>query len=171
VKARAYAADQLFATLDTTTRQLYLGEAGRSVSLSDTVGFIRALPHGLIDAFQATLQEAVDADLLLHVVDAASPKFLEQIAEVQHVLTEIGAAGIPQILVFNKLDALEVGRRPLQLEDTFDLAGVQTPRVFLSAITGEGLAALREQLACIVSRGASPENAGKYFSQDHATVS
>ena len=72
VKARAYAADQLFATLDTTTRQLYLGEAGRSVSLSDTVGFIRDLPHGLIDAFQATLQEAVDADLLLHVVDAST---------------------------------------------------------------------------------------------------
>ena len=74
VKARAYAADQLFATLDTTTRQLYLGDAGRSVSLSDTVGFIRDLPHGLIDAFQATLQEAVDADLLLHVVDAANPE-------------------------------------------------------------------------------------------------
>ena len=72
VKARAYAADQLFATLDTTTRQLYLGEAGRSVSLSDTVGFIRDLPHGLVDAFAATLQEAADADLLLHVVDAST---------------------------------------------------------------------------------------------------
>jgi len=150
VKARAYAADQLFATLDTTTRQLYLGEAGRSVSLSDTVGFIRDLPHGLIDAFQATLQEAVDADLLLHVVDAASEHFLEQIAEVQRVLTEIGADGIPQVLVFNKLDALEIGRRPLQLQDSFDLAGTQTPRVFLSAMRGEGLAGLREQLARIV---------------------
>ena len=133
VKARAYAADQLFATLDTTTRQLYLGEAGRSVSLSDTVGFIRDLPHGLIDAFQATLQEAVDADLLIHVVDAASLNFAEQIAEVQRVLGEIGAADIPQILVFNKLDALEIERRPLQLVDHFELAGVQTPRVFLSA--------------------------------------
>jgi len=112
VKARAYAADQLFATLDTTTRQLYLGEAGRSVSLSDTVGFIRDLPHGLIDAFQATLQEAVDADLLLHVVDAANPNFPEQIAEVQRVLAEIGAEHIPQILVFNKLDALGPERRP-----------------------------------------------------------
>ena len=151
VKARAYAADQLFATLDTTTRQLYLGEAGRSVSLSDTVGFIRDLPHGLIDAFQATLQEAVDADLLLHVVDASSEHFLEQMAEVQRVLTEIGADGIPQVLVFNKLDALEIGRRPLQLEDSFDLAGVQTPRVFLSAIQGEGVAALRGQLARMVS--------------------
>ncbi len=151
VKARAYAADQLFATLDTTTRQLYLGEAGRSVSLSDTVGFIRDLPHGLIDAFQATLQEAVDADLLLHVVDASSEHFLEQMVEVQRVLTEIGAAEIPQVLVFNKLDALEIGRRPLQLQDSFDLAGTQTPRVFLSAVQGEGVAGLREQLARIVS--------------------
>ena len=153
----------MFATLDTTTRQLYLGEAGRSVSLSDTVGFIRDLPHGLIDAFQATLQEAVDADLLLHVVDAASPNFLEQIAEVQRVLGEIGAAGIPQVLVFNKLDALETERRPLQLEDTFDLNGVQTPRVFLSAKNGEGLQALRQQLARMVAGGVLPVKDGEYF--------
>jgi GTPase len=151
VKARAYAANQLFATLDTTTRQLYLGEAGRSVSLSDTVGFIRDLPHGLIDAFQATLQEAVDADLLLHVVDAASPNFMEQIAEVQRVLQEIGAADIPQILVFNKLDAIASERYPVQLEDTFELDGLQTPRVFLSAQSGEGLEILRRQLSLTVS--------------------
>jgi GTP-binding protein HflX len=163
VKARAYAADQLFATLDTTTRQLYLGEAGRSVSLSDTVGFIRDLPHGLIDAFQATLQEAVDADLLLHVVDAASPNFREQIAEVQRVLGEIGAADIPQVLVFNKLDALDAERRPLQLEDTFDLEGVQMPRIFLSAKSGEGLPALRQELARIVSGGVLPATAGEQF--------
>ena len=162
VKARAYAADQLFATLDTTTRQLYLGEAGRSVSLSDTVGFIRDLPHGLIDAFQATLQEAVDADLLLHVVDAASPNFPEQIAEVQRVLGEIGAADIPQVLVFNKLDALEMERRPLQLEDTFDLDGVQTPRLFLSARNGSGVQELRKQLARTVSGGALPGQDGEY---------
>lgn len=112
VKARAYAADQLFATLDTTTRQLYLGDAGRSVSLSDTVGFIRDLPHGLVDAFQATLQEAIDADLLLHVVDASNPGFPEQMAQVQKVLNEIGAADIPQILVFNKLDSLQAEQRP-----------------------------------------------------------
>jgi GTP-binding protein HflX len=112
VKARAYAADQLFATLDTTTRQLYLGEAGRSVSLSDTVGFIRDLPHGLVDAFQATLQEAIDADLLLHVVDAANPHFAEQILQVQSVLKEIGADGIPQLLVFNKIDALDAEHQP-----------------------------------------------------------
>jgi len=157
VKARAYTADQLFATLDTTTRQLYLGEAGRSVSLSDTVGFIRDLPHGLIDAFQATLQEAVDADLLLHVVDAASPQFLEQIAEVQRVLAEIGAADIPQILVFNKLDAIDAAQHPLQLEDVFDLNGVPTPRVFLSAMNGEGVPALRQQLVRRVSEDISPE--------------
>ena len=163
VKARVYAADQLFATLDTTTRQLYLGEAGRSVSLSDTVGFIRDLPHGLIDAFQATLQEAVDADLLLHVVDASSPNFPEQIAEVQRVLAEIGAADIPQVLVFNKLDALESERRPLQLEDTFDLGGVQTPRFFLSAVTGEGVAMLRQQLARLATAEPVPAPAEDYF--------
>ncbi|MBA3059880.1 MAG: GTPase HflX [Gammaproteobacteria bacterium] len=157
VKARAYTADQLFATLDTTTRQLYLGEAGRSVSLSDTVGFIRDLPHGLIDAFQATLQEAVDADLLLHVVDAASPQFLEQIAEVQRVLGEIGAADIPQILVFNKLDAIDSAQHPLQLEDIFDLSGVPTPRLFLSAKNGEGVPALRQHLVSRVSGDLSPE--------------
>ena len=158
VKAKAYAADQLFATLDTTTRQLYLGEAGRTVSLSDTVGFIRDLPHGLIDAFQATLQEAVDADLLIHVVDAASPHFAEQIAEVQRVLGEIGAAEIPQILVFNKLDALEMDRHPLQLADQFDLDGVITPRVFLSAKSGNGLPTLRQLLASAVGVHPSPVN-------------
>jgi GTP-binding protein HflX len=120
------------------------------VSLSDTVGFIRDLPHGLIDAFEATLQEAVDADLLLHVVDAANPAFPEQIAEVQRVLGEIGAQDVPQILVFNKLDDLENERRPLQLQDVFDLNGVPTPRLFLSARSGEGLAALRAQLALTV---------------------
>ncbi|HJW11340.1 MAG TPA: GTPase HflX, partial [Albitalea sp.] len=104
VRARSFAADQLFATLDTTTRQFYLEDAGRSVSLSDTVGFIRDLPHKLVEAFEATLQEAADADLLLHVVDAASPVLAEQMAEVQRVLAEIGASAIPQVLVFNKFD-------------------------------------------------------------------
>ncbi len=156
VKARAYAADQLFATLDTTTRQLYLGDAGRSVSLSDTVGFIRDLPHGLIDAFQATLQEAVDADLLLHVVDASNPNFPEQIAEVQRVLMEIGADDIPQVLVFNKLDAVDAERRPLQVEDTYEMHGVASPRVFVSARQGEGLPQLRQRLACIVNEIQKP---------------
>lgn len=147
VKARAYAADQLFATLDTTTRQLYLGEAARSVSLSDTVGFIRDLPHGLVDAFQATLQEAVDADLLLHVVDASNPNFVEQIAQVQRVLKEIGAHDIPQLLVFNKIDALDAEHQPVREEDTFEIDGVQTPRIFVSAKGLIGIPALRKKLA------------------------
>jgi len=147
VKARAYAADQLFATLDTTTRQLYLGEAERSVSLSDTVGFIRDLPHGLVDAFQATLQEAVDADLLLHVVDASHPDYMLQIEQVQRVLVEIGAEKLPQILVFNKIDAIAESRLPLQMHDSFEIDGQQTPRVFLSAQAGIGLAQLRSLLA------------------------
>ena len=147
VKARAYAADQLFATLDTTTRQLFLGEAAGVASLSDTVGFIRDLPHGLVDAFQATLQEAVDADLLLHVVDAANPAYPEQIAQVQSVLAEIGASEIPQILVFNKLDAMPPEMQPAVRQDTYELNGHQVRRIFASARQGEGLAALREQLA------------------------
>jgi GTP-binding protein HflX len=150
VKARAYAADQLFATLDTTTRQLYLGNAdgtGRSVSLSDTVGFIRDLPHGLIDAFQATLQEAADATLLMHVVDASNTHYPEQMDEVQKVLDEIGAAEVPQVLVFNKLDAMSPETRPLQLHDQINVDGLTVPRFFVSAQTGEGLAGLREFLA------------------------
>ena len=152
VKARAYAADQLFATLDTTTRQLYLGEAQRSVSLSDTVGFIRDLPHGLIDAFQATLQEAIDADLLVHVVDASNPDHALQIRQVQQVLKEIGAQDIPQLLVFNKVDAMEAANLPLQEQDLFEIDGVQTPRLFVSARAGTGIASLRAALAAIVSR-------------------
>jgi len=177
VKARAYTADKLFATLDTTTRQLYLadaagtsGTAGRSVSLSDTVGFIRELPHGLIDAFQATLQEAVDADLLLHVVDAANPDFPEQIAQVQAVLKEIGAADIPQVLVFNKLDAIALERRPLQLEDTYDLEGVMTQRVFVSAREGEGLRNLRQLLAArLLSATEIPAQEEENFPENNVT--
>lgn len=156
VKARAYAADQLFATLDTTTRQLYLGAAGRSVSLSDTVGFIRDLPHGLIDAFQATLQEAVDADLLLHVVDASNVEYPEQMAQVQRVLREIGASEIPQVLVFNKLDALGVEQRPSALEDMYELDGRMAPRLFVSARSGEGLERLRSLLSFKVLAEAEP---------------
>ncbi len=147
VKARAYAADQLFATLDTTTRQMYLGDVGRSVSLSDTVGFIRDLPHTLVDAFAATLQEARDADLLLHVVDASNPVHPEQIANVMAVLHEIGAADVPQILVFNKLDAIDPDRKPARSIDTMELEGREVARIFVSAYTGEGLEALRSLLA------------------------
>ena len=152
VNARSYAADQLFATLDTTTRQLYLEAAGRSVSLSDTVGFIRDLPHKLVEAFEATLQEAADADLLLHVVDAASPALLEQMAEVQRVLAEIGAGDIPQVLVYNKLDRLEASQQPRALRDTLELdGGVQATRVFISAVRGTGLDVLRDVLVQAVA--------------------
>ncbi len=147
VKARSYTADQLFATLDTTTRSLYLGEAGKTASLSDTVGFIRALPHGLVKAFEATLQEAADADLLVHVVDAANPNFAEQMTEVQSVLREIGAEDVAQVIVFNKIDALENSHYPLHLQDHMETDGVRRDRVFVSAQTGTGIGALRELLA------------------------
>ena len=148
VGAHSYAADQLFATLDTTTRQLALPGVERSVSLSDTVGFIRDLPHKLIEAFEATLQEANDADLLLHVVDCASAVLAEQQIEVERVLAEIGAADIPQVLVFNKLDRLEETQRPRALRDTLVRGGgAGVCRVFVSAQTGEGLDVLRAVLA------------------------
>jgi len=147
-KARSYAADQLFATLDTTTRQLWLPEAARAATLSDTVGFIRDLPHKLVEAFQATLQEAADADLLLHVVDAASPVLDEQLAEVDRVLQEIGAADVPQLLVYNKCDRLEASRQPREAEDWVELpGGIRRRRVFVSALAGTGLDVLRKALA------------------------
>ncbi len=148
-KARAYAANQLFATLDTTTRSLYLEQAGASVSLSDTVGFIRDLPHKLVEAFRATLQEAADADLLLHVVDAASPVLDEQMAEVDRVLQEIGAADVPQLLVYNKQDLLPEDQHPRVAVDAILRGGAArpTPRVFVSAVDGTGLAELRDLIA------------------------
>jgi len=164
VKTRAYAADQLFATLDTTTRSMWLQEAGRQVSLSDTVGFIRDLPHKLVDAFRATLQETADADLLLHVVDAASPLAAEQIQQVERVLAEIGADRIPQILVFNKLDLLGHEQVPRALRDAVERSpGVLTPRLFVSARDGRGLDLLRGVIAEQVAGGglnvlAAPQN-------------
>ena len=152
VKARAYAADQLFATLDTTTRSLYLEDLGGSIALSDTVGFIRDLPHKLVEAFQATLQEAADADLLLHVVDASSPLLNEQRQEVERVLAEIGAQDIPQIVVYNKVDRLVSA--PRALSDWIEREpGQWVPRVFVSALEGTGLGELRALLV----RAASPE--------------
>ena len=159
VKARAYAADQLFATLDTTTRQLYLGEAGRSASVSDTVGFIRDLPHGLIDAFQATLQEAADADLLLHVVDASNPNYPEQMNEVKRVLREIGAEDVPQWLIFNKIDTMPPERQPLEMFDLYEVDGIPLKRLFVSAQSGQGVRVLRQMLAEEVLRTVSnPES-------------
>jgi GTPase len=150
VKAKTYAADQLFATLDTTTRQLYLGAdhtgRGLQASLSDTVGFIRDLPHGLVEAFEATLQEAIDADLLLHVIDAASPTHLEQIAQVQKVLVEIGAADIAQLLIFNKIDAMPYDTKPETLVGEFELDGKAVQRLYVSAKDGTGINTLRDLL-------------------------
>jgi GTP-binding protein HflX len=118
------------------------------VSLSDTVGFIRDLPHKLIEAFQATLSEAADADLLLHVVDAAGPQLPEQRDDVERVLAEIGADDVPQVLVYNKIDRLDATQQPRQLQDMVERSpGVLVPRVFVSALHGTGLAELRRVVA------------------------
>jgi GTP-binding protein HflX len=155
VKAKSYTADQLFATLDTTTRQIYLGQTdglANTASMSDTVGFIRDLPHGLVKAFAATLQEAAEADLLLHVVDANHPEWAAQIQQVQNVLHEIGAEKIPQLMVFNKVDALPDFRKPVQVRDFYELDGDLVDRFFISAQSGLGLSELRTELARRVSR-------------------
>jgi len=138
--AKAYEADQLFATLDTTTRRIWLPETG-NVVVSDTVGFIRGLPHGLVAAFRATLEETVHADLLLHVVDAASPARDEQTLEVGKVLEEIGADVIPQLLVMNKIDVASLA--PAAERDQYG----RISRVFVSARTGAGLQQLRGAIA------------------------
>ena len=143
-RADSYAADQLFATLDTTTRRIWIEGAG-SVVVSDTVGFIRDLPHGLIAAFRATLEETVHADLLLHVVDAASPQRDEQIFEVNKVLAK--SAPPPTILVYNKIDR---GRTGAAVER--DAHGT-IARVFVSATERAGLDALRGAIAEIGQRG------------------
>lgn len=155
-KAGAYAADQLFATLDTTSRQLWVptceladGRSGCQIVLSDTVGFIRDLPHSLVAAFHATLEETAQADLLLHVVDSASPARDQQIESVNAVLTEIGAADVRQIVVWNKID------------QTGAAAGVERndcgniSRVRLSARSGEGLDLIRQALAEISQESAA----------------
>ncbi len=138
--AGVFAADQLFATLDTTTRKLWLPEAGHIV-LSDTVGFIRDLPHSLVAAFHATLEATAEADLLLHVVDSASPARDDQIADVNKVLAEIGAANVPQLKVLNKLDL--TGLPPAVERDEYG----RILRVRISARCGEGLPLLRGALA------------------------
>ena len=151
-KAGAYAADQLFATLDTTSRRLYVG--GANVVLSDTVGFIRDLPHALVAAFRATLEETVQADVVLHVVDSASADRDAQIDAVDKVLAEIGAAQVPQILVWNKIDLTPA--EPVVERD--ECGSIR--RVFLSARTGEGLDLLREVLAELAQK-AFPEDADR----------
>ncbi|AOH36385.1 ribosome rescue GTPase HflX [Luteimonas sp. JM171] len=144
--AGAYAADQLFATLDPTVRKISL--PGGNVVLADTVGFVRDLPHELVAAFRSTLGEARDADLLLHLVDAADPLRDERIAQVDAVLEEIGAGDIPQLLVFNKIDRIE-GAAPRH-DRPHGAAGNGQPqreRVWISARDGDGLDLLRTALA------------------------
>lgn len=153
VKAQAYAADRLFATLDTTIRSMYLKEAQTAISLSDTVGFIRDLPHTLVEAFEATLQEATQANLLLHVVDASNEQYPEQIEQVQSVLEDIGAKDVPQVLVFNKIDHLPEGAQPRVQQDWYDVNGIWRPRVFISAQQNIGLDHLRTLLSEIVTKG------------------
>ena len=139
-RADAYVADQLFATLDTTTRKVFIEGAGQVV-MTDTVGFIRHLPHGLIAAFRGTLEETAHADLLLHVVDASSQERFDQVAEVNKVLQEVGAERIPQILILNKIDKRDT---PATVER--DEYG-RIARVYLSARTGAGIGELRAALA------------------------
>jgi len=138
--AGVYTANQLFATLDTTSRKLWIEGAGNIV-ISDTVGFIRDLPHSLVDAFHATLEAATDADLLLHVVDSASHARDEQISEVNKVLQEIGARKVRQLIVWNKIDLTEVSPG-IDLDEYGNIA-----RARVSARSGEGLDFLRESLA------------------------
>ncbi len=142
-EAEVYAADQLFATLDPTLRRLDLDNVG-PVVLADTVGFIAHLPHDLVEAFKATLEETLNADLLLHVVDAASEERDANIFQVADVLSEIGAEEIPQLQVFNKLDLLDQAPRIDRDSDG------RPERVWLSAVTGEGTELLAEAIAELV---------------------
>ncbi len=146
-RADTYVADQLFATLDTTTRRIFVAPS-YNITLSDTVGFIRELPHGLVAAFHATLTEALEADLLLHVIDASNPACWQQIADVEQVLAEIGAAELPQIRVFNKIDRLDPpGQASVLRDETGRIAEVR-----VSAITGAGLSELRTALGEYASK-------------------
>lgn len=149
-KAGVYAADQLFATLDTTSRRIHLGESG-NVVISDTVGFIRDLPTQLVAAFRATLDETIQADLLLHVVDAASPVRDEQIKQVNAVLKEIGADHVPQVLIWNKIDlaGLAAGIE----RDEYD----KIQRVFVSAQTSVGIDLLRQAIAGFAQAGSADQ--------------
>lgn len=159
-RADVYVADQLFATLDTTSRRMFTEGQGEIV-VSDTVGFIRHLPHSLVAAFRSTLEETVQADLLLHVVDANNPNRDDQIVEVNKVLAEIGAANIPQVLVFNKIDLQDV-QPGLQRDDYGRIA-----RVFLSAKSGAGLDGLR--LALMEAKAARQASLANEYQTNQAS--
>jgi GTP-binding protein HflX len=146
-KAGTYAANQLFATLDTTSRRLYLDGVGNIV-VSDTVGFIRDLPHQLVASFRATLEETIHADLLLHVVDGGSAVRNDQIDQVNHVLKEIGADHIPQLLVWNKIDQADLP--PAIERDEYG----KISRVFVSAKNGLGIDLLRNAIVELMHKDA-----------------
>jgi GTP-binding protein HflX len=152
-RAGAYAADQLFATLDTTTRKMYLPQLGEIV-LSDTVGFITRLPHDLVAAFRATLEATAEADLLLHVIDSASPGRERQIEAVEKVLSELGADAVPQLRVYNKLDL--TGVAPGVGRDEYG----KLQSVYVSAQTGAGLNLLRAALSEILAANRVQDEAG-----------
>jgi GTP-binding protein HflX len=140
-RADSFVANQLFATLDTTTRRHWLAP-GAQVAISDTVGFIRELPHSLVDAFRATLEETAQADLLLHVIDSASPQRDEQLEAVNGVLQEIGAGNVPQIVVWNKIDQ-RPGLEPEVVRDAYG----KILNIKVSAASGAGIDLLRDVLA------------------------
>ncbi len=156
--ANTYTADQLFATLDTTARRIYLGTEA-NVVLSDTVGFVRDLPHTLVAAFRGTLEETRDADLLVHVVDASDPDHAEHVMAVNEVLHEIGAVDVPQLLVYNKTDRLQHQEGPKMERDGYGRIAV----VWASALTGAGLDAIRQAfLERCALRDESKSQTGSY---------
>jgi len=149
-QGESYVADKLFATLDTTTRRVYLGE-NAMIALSDTVGFIRDLPHMLVESFKATLEEAVEADLLLHVVDIANPQHHEQVEAVNEVLAEIGAAEVPQLLVYNQVDRVPGMPAEVVREPHGKILNIK-----VSAFTGAGIEPLRAVLADAAREASRP---------------
>ena len=159
-RAGAYAADQLFATLDTTTRKIYLPRQGEwrggEVVLSDTVGFITRLPHDLVAAFRATLESTAEADLLVHVIDSASSGRERQIEAVEKVLSEIGAEAVPQLRIYNKLDL--TGVAPGVARDEYG----KLQSVYVSAQTGAGLELLRDALSEILVAHRAPHGTGEF---------
>ena len=154
-KAKVHVADQLFATLDPTVRKVFLAEHGE-ITVADTVGFVSDLPHELVAAFRSTLTEAREAQLLLHVIDAADPLLAEHIQDVDKVLEEIGAAAIPKLLVMNKIDLID--QRP-QFEPG------ERPRVWVSAHTGAGMTELKQALMSLL-----PAPRGHWANAGHDAV-
>ncbi|MEP6634488.1 MAG: GTPase, partial [Luteimonas sp.] len=169
--ADAYAADQLFATLDPTVRKVAL--PGGNCVLADTVGFVRDLPHELVAAFRSTLSEAREADLLLHVIDAADPLREERSAQVDAVLDEIGAGDIPQLLVYNKIDRVEGLLPRHDKPEGTEPDSIARERVWLSALHDTGLDLLRQALTArlglrrIVADLQLPGSAGRLRARLH----